>query len=154
MVWGSAPGSGHPSPQVGEAIGPPDLAVNVTHAGGRVRPDEKSFTMPHFDPASVESSPGFLLGARLKVRLARLQMEREDREREFQLHKELELKKLEAETTIRIRELELREATTSSPATVSESSTKFDVSKNISLVPRGLQAAVSQSQEGGRSDIH
>lgn len=40
----------------------------------------KPFTLPQFDPLSVESSPRSRLDARIKVRLARLQIEKEDRE--------------------------------------------------------------------------
>ncbi|CAL8301567.1 unnamed protein product [Lota lota] len=60
------------------------------------------------DTEGAESSPGSKLDVRLKVRLQRLQMEREGQEREFQLRRELELKKLEAETAIRMREVELQ----------------------------------------------
>lgn len=91
--------------------------------------------------------------ARLKVHLARLHLEREEREREYQFRRELELKKLEAESTrvlelkkleaetaIRMCELELRSA--QFPAAVagtvlsgSNATGNFDVSKHISLVP-------------------
>jgi len=45
----------------------------------------KPMTLPQFDPLSVESSEGSKQGARLKVRLARLQVEKEERDREFHL---------------------------------------------------------------------
>ncbi|GLD56431.1 uncharacterized protein AKAME5_000878000 [Lates japonicus] len=44
--------------------------------------ERKPRTLPQFDPFSVESSPGSKLEARLKVRLARLQLEKEEREGE------------------------------------------------------------------------
>ena len=53
------------------------------------------------------SHTGSKLDARLKVRLARLQWEKEEREREFQLRRELEIRKLDADTAFR-RELEIR----------------------------------------------
>lgn len=56
----------------------------------------KLFTLPRFDPLSVESSPGSKLDAWLKLRIARLQLDQQERreEREFQLQRELELKRL------------------------------------------------------------
>lgn len=97
--------------------------------------EEKPLTLPQFVPFSVESSPGSKLDARLKVRLARLQLEKE--EREFQLHRELELRKLEAET-IKLRQLEMQANSVHSAVNIQSSSTSsaaFDVSKHISLVP-------------------
>lgn len=88
--------------------------------------------MPQFVPFSVESSPGSKLDARLKVRLARLQLEKE--EREFQLHRELELRKLEAET-IKLRQLEMQANSVHFAVNIQSSSTSsaaFDVSKHIS----------------------
>ncbi|KAF3833515.1 hypothetical protein F7725_024719 [Dissostichus mawsoni] len=48
------------------------------------------------------SHTGSKLDARLKVRLARLQWEKEEREREFQLRRELEIRKLDADTAFRM----------------------------------------------------
>lgn len=75
----------------------------------------KPFSLPRFEPVSSESSPDSGLDARVKLRIALLQLEMQERrtreEREFQR----ELKKLEADTAVRMRELELRKATVFSP---------------------------------------
>lgn len=92
----------------------------------------KPVTLPPFVPSSSESSPGSKLDVRMKVRLQRLEMEREGQEREFQLRRELELKKLDAETAVRMRQLELQAREHSHGRTITSG---FDVSKNISLVP-------------------
>lgn len=60
-------------------------------------------TLLRFVPYSVESSRGSKVHMRLKVCLARHQLEKEEMEREFQLRRELELKKLEAETAVRVQ---------------------------------------------------
>ncbi|CAI5670350.1 unnamed protein product [Oreochromis niloticus] len=90
--------------------------------------------------------------AKLCVRLARLQLEKEDREREFQLRKELELRRLdaelararevelkkvevEAETAVKLRQLELQQASLPPTASIWQADTPFDVGKNIRLVP-------------------
>ncbi|XP_033970583.1 uncharacterized protein LOC117470127 isoform X4 [Trematomus bernacchii] len=63
--------------------------------------------MPQLDSFSAGSSPtGSKLDARVKVRMARLQWEKEERDRDFQLRRELEIRKLELE--IRKSELEIR----------------------------------------------
>ena len=89
--------------------------------------DEKQFTLPRFDPLSVETTPGSRMDPRVKLRLARLQLEKEEREGEFQLRRELELKRLEAETAVKMRELELRSSSALSGARSSVSSSTFDV---------------------------
>ena len=105
----------------------------------------KPMTLPQFDPLLVESSEGFKKEARLKVCLARLQVEKEERDREFNLKRELELrcleaelararevelKKVEAETTIKLRQLELQQGSFPVAAPVLQPVTTFDVSKN------------------------
>ncbi|CAM4523472.1 unnamed protein product [Leuciscus chuanchicus] len=105
-------------PVVEEVATPHD----VTDTPGVKRGEGKQFTLPRYNPLSVESSSTSGGDARLKVRLARLHLEKE-REREYQFRRELELKKievestrvlelkkLEAETAIRMRELELQSA--------------------------------------------
>ena len=112
--------------------------VGLTPTVESGRAVQKPVTLPHFVPFSAESTPGSKLDARLKVRLARLQLEKEERDREFQLRKELEFKKLEAETAIKLRQLELQASSISTVASTvppSGSAAAFDVSKNISLVP-------------------
>ena len=83
------------------------------------------------------SHTGSKLDARLKVRLARLQWEKE-RERDFQLRRELEIRKLDADTAFRMRQLELQTGsvgTSSGTQPLSGSTTAFDVGSNIQLVP-------------------
>ncbi|KAG8003798.1 hypothetical protein GBF38_007778, partial [Nibea albiflora] len=84
----ASPGEGRPA---GEAEQPVTPVVTEVKTSGR------PVTIPHFVPFSVESTPGSKVDARLKVRLARLQLEKEEREseREFQFRRELELKRLE-----------------------------------------------------------
>ncbi|XP_071346525.1 uncharacterized protein [Trachinotus anak] len=128
-------GAGHSDSPVAEAT---ECVVtpNVQETGSGKKP----VTLPRFDPDSAESSPGSRLGARMKLRIARLNMEKEKEEREFQLRRELELKRLEAETVIRMCELALQKGTTKTGSPVSaqsvpDSATTFDVSRHISLVP-------------------
>uniref|UniRef100_A0A669BC36 CCHC-type domain-containing protein n=1 Tax=Oreochromis niloticus TaxID=8128 RepID=A0A669BC36_ORENI len=108
-------------------------------------------TLPRFDPLSTQSSEGSKQDARHKVRLARLQLEKEQLKREFQLKREIELrrldaelararevelKKVEAETKVKLRQLELQQA--SSPpvaASLSQTEVQFDVGRNSRLVP-------------------
>ncbi|CAI5665547.1 unnamed protein product [Oreochromis niloticus] len=91
-----------------------------------------------------------MLGSK-SVWLVRLQLEKEEREREFQLKREIEfrrldaelarateveLKKVEAETKVKLRQLELQQA--SSPpvaASLSQTEAQFDVGRNSRLVP-------------------
>ncbi|CAI5682738.1 unnamed protein product [Oreochromis niloticus] len=108
-----------PVPQVpAQAVGP---SVSTPVAQGL--PEDKPMTLPRFEPLSIESSVGSKQDAKLCVRLAHLQLEKEDREREFQLKKELELRRSDAELA-RAREVELKKA-----------DTPFDVGKNSRLVP-------------------
>ncbi|XP_073332540.1 E-selectin-like [Pagrus major] len=70
--------------------------------------------LPRFEPLSVESSPGSRVDARKKLRIARLQLEKQERreEREFQLQRKLELKRLEMEAETAIK---MQKATVYSP---------------------------------------
>lgn len=78
--------------------------------------------LPRFEPLSEQTSPGSKLDARLKVRLAHLQLETQENvlvlreEREFQLRREFELRKLEAEAAIKMRQLELQAGSVCTPA--------------------------------------
>nr|XP_043876803.1 uncharacterized protein LOC122766190 isoform X1 [Solea senegalensis] len=111
--------------------------LNITPGAKHGNMDEKQFTLPRFEPLSVETTPGSRIDARIKLRLARLQLENEEREREREREFQLKLKRMEldAETAVKIRELELQSSSVSSGARPSSSSTTFDVSKNVSLVP-------------------
>ncbi|CAI5670853.1 unnamed protein product [Oreochromis niloticus] len=110
-------------------------------------------SLPRFEPFSVESSNSSV-SARLKVRLARLELEAKERERKDELEFKLKCRQLEAETSIRLRQLELQ-ANKLSPEPSAPPSVKdednlsnpsdnsplapapptFDVGKNIALVP-------------------
>ncbi len=122
-----------------------DVQVEVTDKAEHADVVTPLFTLPRLLPLSVESSSSSRDDARLKVRLVRLQLDREERERDFQLRRELELKCLEAETALKMRGLELqaRAAPSSvSPEIRSSSNTTFDVSKNIALVPAFRESEV------------
>lgn len=123
--------------------------VDVSTPSVHVLVGVKPVTLPKFDPVSVESSGGSRLSAWEKVRIARLQMEKEDWKREFQfcrelqlkkladdaqLRQEMELRKLEADTAVRMLELKAK----ASPVLVGDSlssTSAFNVGRNILLVP-------------------
>lgn len=133
----------------------PDQAVapSVSAPVAQGLPEDPPMTLPRFEPLSVESSVGSKQDAKLRVRLACLQLEKEERERGFQLRKELELrrldaelararevelKKVEAETAVKLRqvELQLELQQASLPATaIQQAEAPFDVGKNFRLVP-------------------
>ena len=120
------------------------------------------FTLPRFDPPRYDplssASTGSRDEVRLKVRLARLQMEAQEKaqNRQAQLQYQLEIKKLEieADKAVRLRQLELesqREAqalrTSADAVGMSSSSTTlsrsaFDIRKHIALVPAFREAEV------------
>ncbi len=116
-----------------------------------VEGSEAKAVLPPFEPFSPASA-GSGVDARLKVRLARVQMDARERAEDRQAERELRLKihrlEIEAEMQIKMRELDLK-AAKSAPAPVVQSQlaavalsegaalgTNFDVSKNISLVPQ------------------
>lgn len=70
----------------GEVTPTPDLATDVSDTDRAGERPATPLTLPRFDPSSVSSAHS-LGGARLKVRLARLQYDAQDRERQmrFQL---------------------------------------------------------------------
>ncbi|CAI5669135.1 unnamed protein product [Oreochromis niloticus] len=147
----STPGPAGPSaaPHVPSQVVEPSVSTPV----GQGLPEGGPMTLPRFDPLSTQSSEGSKQDARLKVRLARLQLEKEQLEREFQLKREIELRRLdaelararevelkkvevEAETKVKMRQLELQQA--SSPpvaASLSQTEVQFDVGRNSRLVP-------------------
>lgn len=119
---------GRSDPQAGEAVKLPP----VDRTPG-VKRSEVEGKLPPFEPLSVDTSPGSRLDARLRIRLARLQLEKEEREREFQLWRELELRRLEAQTAIKMRQLELQTCPVSFAGAQSSSdlAAAFDVSKTF-----------------------
>ena len=68
-----------------------NMTPGVKHDDG----DEKQFTLPHFESLSVETTPGSRVDARIKLRLARLQLENGEREREREREFQLKLKRME-----------------------------------------------------------
>ncbi|XP_023180999.1 uncharacterized protein LOC111605866 [Xiphophorus maculatus] len=105
-------------------------------------------TLPRYDPLSSVSSEG-RDGARLKVRLARLQMEAEEKAQDRRAQLELEVRRLEieADKAIKLRKLELEAQTRAPSASVTPGSTSmsampFDISKCISLVPAFRESEV------------
>uniref|UniRef100_A0A8C6PCY4 CCHC-type domain-containing protein n=2 Tax=Nothobranchius TaxID=28779 RepID=A0A8C6PCY4_NOTFU len=130
-----------------------------------VKPEESSSGSPSPD-LSPSTSP--LSGARLKLRLARLRMEADERALERRLRHEMDLKRLDAETQLKMLEIELRNkkpvpdaASTSSqepddssashagfrpdpvtPASSPLRTTPFDVSKCITLLPQFRETEV------------
>ncbi|XP_067263779.1 uncharacterized protein [Chanodichthys erythropterus] len=124
---------------------------------------EPKAVLPPFyplSPSSVESGGD----ARLKVRIARLQMEvqerAETRQAEMKLRLEIRKMEIEAETQVKLRQLELESAKAVSDRTarlnpvspvvasvnsansVSDSTTTFDISKQIALVPHFRESEV------------
>ncbi|KAF3835476.1 hypothetical protein F7725_028034, partial [Dissostichus mawsoni] len=83
------------------AVSPSVGHVGVTPGVQSASAQAKPFTMPQFDPLSAQSSlTGSKLDARIKVCVARLQWEKEERDRDFQLRRKLEIRKLEADTAV------------------------------------------------------
>ncbi|KAK0144157.1 hypothetical protein N1851_017473 [Merluccius polli] len=110
-------------------------------------PPKTPVTMPRYDPLSSVSA-GSIHEARLKVRLARLRIEAEERaqNREAQLKLNIKRLEIEAETAVHLRELELAsqretqggvgvDAVPSASLPSVPSPPTFDINKHIALVP-------------------
>ncbi|XP_077940982.1 uncharacterized protein LOC144385285 isoform X1 [Gasterosteus aculeatus] len=72
-----------------------------------------AYSMPKFEPLSLSTeSTGSRSDARLKLRLARLQLETQDRAqaRQDDLKRQIEMYRIDADTKVRLRELELQAA--------------------------------------------
>ena len=98
-------------------------------------------TLTAFSPQSLPSSSETREGSRLKVRLARLKMEAEERARQTELDHQLQLKKLELEAQYRLRQLEL-DSQRRAPVVVTAPSTSdsslqdaLEISRYVPLVP-------------------
>ena len=80
-------------------------------AGGGAKVGPPPLSLPKFEPLSLstEESPVHQGGLRLKVRLARLQLETQDRAqaRKDELQHQLELYRIDAEMKVKMRELDL-----------------------------------------------
>lgn len=131
----SAEAGGGPSTET------PSGSGKVYKAGERAK---TPFTLPKYDP-SPPSSTGHT-EARLKVRLARLQLEAHEQEAQAQLQLEMRKIELQAETerAVRLRQLELETSDTGrsaprgsgmSPPSTSSPNVVFDISKHLAMVP-------------------
>ncbi|XP_039548082.1 uncharacterized protein LOC120493504 isoform X2 [Pimephales promelas] len=99
------------------AAGSPPLRVTsgvpvtpVIGVGAEVRP---SFSLPKFEPLSLSAeSSGLRTDSRLKLRLARLQLETQDKAqaRQDDLKHQIEMYRIDADMKVRLRELELQAA--------------------------------------------
>lgn len=139
-----------------------DVHSNVSgdeEQGGtaEVEGSETKAVLPPFEPFSP-ISVGSVGDAQLKVRLARVQMEAqeraESRRAEMKLRLEVRRLEIEAEKQVKLRELELNAAKISpapvvppvqaagAPSGAGLAVTTFDVSKHISLVPQFREAEV------------
>ncbi|XP_016388304.1 uncharacterized protein LOC107724040 [Sinocyclocheilus rhinocerous] len=136
----------------------PEFEEEEQSGTAEVEGSEAKAVLPPFEPFSPASA-GSGGDARLKVRLARMQMDARERAEERQAERLLHLKirrwEIEAETQIKMRELELN-AARSAPAPVfppqstavalSEGAAlgaNFDVGKHVSLVPQFREAEVN-----------
>lgn len=128
----------------GDPVVPPEaplvsLTPRVVGVG-----EGKPMTIPRYDPLSSISTASS--DARMKLCIARLQLETQEKEREFQLRRELEFKWLEADTAVRMRQLELQSGSgqwsslgVNSP---SDGAVEFNVAKNVALVPTFRESEV------------
>ena len=113
-------------------------------AGAEAKPPA---TLPRFNPLSPTLSMSSQ-DARLKVRLARLQMEAEREERQAEREHQLEIRRIEAEKEVKLRRLELEAAsaarstqtTLSSP--LASSFGTLDVTKQMALVPQFRESEI------------
>lgn len=92
---------------------------------------EGPFTLPKFNP-SPSSGHSVSSSAKLKLRLARLEIEQRDKEQARKFELEVKRLTIEADKEIRIRQLELEAGFSASPQSPQR---QFEVSKNIALVP-------------------
>nr|XP_054592949.1 uncharacterized protein LOC129159780 [Nothobranchius furzeri] len=119
-------------------------AAAEDHEGETMETGKTPLTVRKSVPTSPGSPTEGSRDARLQVRLARLDMEREERAQAKRLQMELEVRRMEieADTAVRIRKLEL-EAQLSNPglhitptkAPQPATTPAFDISKCISLMP-------------------
>lgn len=145
----------------GSSVGAePDVFEEPSVVQERGQPEIKA-SLPHFDPCSPASSSSLSKDeARLKVHLARVQMEAQDkalaRQAEYDLKISIRKLEIEADKQVRLRELELQAMKVNASSAVqvsdatastnnspdSESSTRFDVSRHIALVPQFRETEV------------
>lgn len=124
-VMGSA-GSSPLRVPVGDQVSP------VTVAGGEVGPP---LTMPKFEPVSLSSgaSPGDRSDWRVKIRLARLQLDAQARQDD--LKQQIEMYRIDADTKVRLRQLELQAAQDPPKQTINKTSTCLEGGPEITAGP-------------------
>lgn len=142
------PGAGAGASPVGSKGTP------ATPSGEKFEPEVPPATLPRFEPFSPELhvSSG---DARLKVRLARLQLEAQEKEmvRKADYDLQLQVRRLEiaAEKEVKLRQLDIeamriaagpQSTHTSKSSHTSHNQPGFDVSKNIALVPTFRESEV------------
>lgn len=130
--------------------------IQATPLGGRLEGEGPPATLPRFDPFSPGSSRPSS-EARLKVRLARLQFEAQEKERmqkaDYDLKLQVRKLEIEAEKEIKLRQLDLEAMRISSgqgaarvtenfASSLAPSKLSFDVGKNIALVPTFRESEV------------
>ncbi len=127
-----------------------ERATPVTVAGGEVGP---SFSMPKFDPASFSSgaSPEGRLDLRVKIRLARLQLDAQARQED--LRHQIEMYRIDADTKVRLRQLELQAAQDPPKPTISKTSICLEDGPEIAAGPSNLSIVSNDSASADRSVV-
>ncbi|KAJ8353551.1 hypothetical protein SKAU_G00211180 [Synaphobranchus kaupii] len=138
-------------------------------AGTEVKEGNPPTTLPRFEAFSPSSS-GSRTDARLKVRLARLQLEAQEKARgleaqeraqKLEFDHKLAIRKLEleAETKLKLRQLELQNATVHPVASTSAAdrftphTEYYDVRRHVALPPfRETEASMEAKQSEGLSE--
>ncbi len=113
-----------------------DRATPVTVAGGEVG---LSFSMPKFR-----------LDLRVKIRLARLQLDAQARQED--LRHQIEMYRIDADTKVRLRQLELQ-AAQDPPKTISKTSICLEDGPEIAAGPSNLSIVSNDSASADRSVV-
>ncbi|XP_013889416.1 uncharacterized protein LOC106536648, partial [Austrofundulus limnaeus] len=116
---------------------------------------ETPYTLPRVDLSVGNSSAGSKAATRLKVRLARLQLEAQEKAQHRQFQLDMKRLEIEADTTVRLRQLELQTQAAAHVSAVPVNSTNgsvfssdaaqnrpFDVARYVALVPEFREAEV------------
>ncbi|XP_047201843.1 uncharacterized protein LOC124855795 isoform X2 [Girardinichthys multiradiatus] len=112
-------------------------------------------TLPRYDPLSSVSSES-RDGARLKVRLARLQMEAEEKAQDRRTQMELEIRRLEieADKAIRLRKLELEAQTRAQSASPESPGSTFMAAMTFDIQLWGHTFLIGCLETAGRQPRH
>ncbi|XP_060727503.1 uncharacterized protein LOC132846805 [Tachysurus vachellii] len=137
--------AGSPSSQV--PVGDQSTPVTVSAAVG------PPFSMPKFDPSSLSSgaSPEIRADMRLKVRLARLQLETQDRAqaRQDDLKRQIEMYRIDADAKVRLRQVELQAAQDLSKPTIPKTSISWNERSEAAAGPSNPNVVSSHSVPSG-----